>query len=990
MYGPWQAYGEPGQGGVPNAYWVVEPNIVLEAGYYSVYDSDPSSWAWNSQSQSMGMIRMEGEKLRTSLLKAEFFGQGVGAFKEDKREPASNQGITTATVQPSSFSQSISLDNGLKITIPGGTLQSSEELVVDPPDVQKTLIDEDFDFVKLASYEISLGSQSNFPDPLTIEVPYDAKQLNPDYTPGQQILARRWDEESQQWIYLPSKIDSHRKVIITKTDHLTLIEWIVIGAVVVGTERSHAVYEYLFLDELHTDHFIILYDKDGIEKNSAIKDTAWLKKGGNVLAGKTVSTLPNMDGYPTTVSGESIRLEPLSSSQLSQVPHYIMDLGYFLDEAYKKYGEKFDKPPTPIIVKVDSNYIKMTSARGAYEKMYGRIHINTSLVSTVNMLKFASAHELFHVFQNMDYSKTEMSKATGRAYQWWLESTADWAAANIAWPGLNMMGARASGQVPYPKGLEYPLDYLGSPDGLIEDLEYDRAYLIEHSVQEGANFVDLYQYLVKHKDMDEPVFEPLREFFIYNRTYNADHFDELYRDYAAFFTLSTESPISSLDPYDKVAEKKDLYELGKTKKIEAVLSLKGGYTSKSWAVKIQGAQGGKVQVNKVSSSSSAISADIYLLKGGKKSDTYHQLKLGEINNYFENVEVEASPGDLLVIIVSNTDSKKQQTMKLEIQSGEIMLTVDPEKIDEKGGQLDHIFKITAQAIPTNYQKLKLVWYTSHNTGKIFQQELTVTGNKAETTINQAFPSTGDYTMSILVKDPRDDAKILGEKRVPVKIENMGTGSECGVDLSKLKKIVEEKKIFYVDSAWNMQGPYESFYDSAKSKEREKGCQKDDYPVGLWTTWHENGNKLSVGTYNDNHERVGLWQFWYEDGNPHSSLNYIAGTPHGHCVWYYSNGKKEMQGKMDMAKKTDKWEEWYENGNKKFVGEYVKGTLHGPFKSYYETGILSETGYYTDEEPSGFWNYYLRTGVRYKSLDYDNALTIWYEKDGEEVDRVDNW
>ena len=418
MYGPWQAYGEPGQGGVPNAYWVVEPEIVLDAGVYSVYDSDPSTWAWNTRSQSMGMIRIEGEKVLTTQLKAEFFGQGVGGYKKDTSEVVSKPQVITTTVQPSSVPQTFAFDNGLKVTIPGGTLQVSKELMVDAPNIQKTLIDEDFNFVKLASYEISLGSQSNFSDPLTIEVPYDEKQLNPDYTPGQQIIARRWDEENNRWIYLPSKIDTHRKVIITKTDHLTLIEWIVIGAVVVGAERSHAVYEYLFMDELHTDHFIIIYDKKAIEKNSAIKDAAWLKKGGNVLAGKTTLTLPNMDGYPTTVSGESIQLEPLSNSQLSQVPHYIMDLGYFLDEAYKKYGKKFDKPPTPIIVKVDSKYIKTNGARGAYEKMYGRIHINTSLVNTINMLKFASAHELFHVFQNVGYSKIEMSKATGRAYQW--------------------------------------------------------------------------------------------------------------------------------------------------------------------------------------------------------------------------------------------------------------------------------------------------------------------------------------------------------------------------------------------------------------------------------------------------------------------------------------------------------------------------------------------------------------------------------------------
>jgi hypothetical protein len=51
-YGPWQATGSPGQGlggqGVPNAYWVVNPNIVISPGTYTVLDSNTSTWSQNS------------------------------------------------------------------------------------------------------------------------------------------------------------------------------------------------------------------------------------------------------------------------------------------------------------------------------------------------------------------------------------------------------------------------------------------------------------------------------------------------------------------------------------------------------------------------------------------------------------------------------------------------------------------------------------------------------------------------------------------------------------------------------------------------------------------------------------------------------------------------------------------------------------------------------------------------------------------------------
>lgn len=55
-YGPWQATGLPGQGGVENAYWVVSPQVTIPAGSYTVVDSDPATWAKNdADTGGMGM-----------------------------------------------------------------------------------------------------------------------------------------------------------------------------------------------------------------------------------------------------------------------------------------------------------------------------------------------------------------------------------------------------------------------------------------------------------------------------------------------------------------------------------------------------------------------------------------------------------------------------------------------------------------------------------------------------------------------------------------------------------------------------------------------------------------------------------------------------------------------------------------------------------------------------------------------------------------------
>ena len=60
VYGPWQAKGSPGQGGVPNAYWTVRPNVTLPAGRYTVLDSDLFTWSQNDATSGAGMVRIEG------------------------------------------------------------------------------------------------------------------------------------------------------------------------------------------------------------------------------------------------------------------------------------------------------------------------------------------------------------------------------------------------------------------------------------------------------------------------------------------------------------------------------------------------------------------------------------------------------------------------------------------------------------------------------------------------------------------------------------------------------------------------------------------------------------------------------------------------------------------------------------------------------------------------------------------------------------------
>ena len=60
IYGPWQASGRIGQGGVLNAYWDAWPAEVLKSGTYTVVDSHPATWSYNSQSGNRGFTIIRG------------------------------------------------------------------------------------------------------------------------------------------------------------------------------------------------------------------------------------------------------------------------------------------------------------------------------------------------------------------------------------------------------------------------------------------------------------------------------------------------------------------------------------------------------------------------------------------------------------------------------------------------------------------------------------------------------------------------------------------------------------------------------------------------------------------------------------------------------------------------------------------------------------------------------------------------------------------
>ena len=68
IYGPWQAKGRMGQGGVIDAMWEVYPDVELKPGMYLIIDSDFKTWSRNAESGNQGHALVKGKAVGVSSL----------------------------------------------------------------------------------------------------------------------------------------------------------------------------------------------------------------------------------------------------------------------------------------------------------------------------------------------------------------------------------------------------------------------------------------------------------------------------------------------------------------------------------------------------------------------------------------------------------------------------------------------------------------------------------------------------------------------------------------------------------------------------------------------------------------------------------------------------------------------------------------------------------------------------------------------------------
>ena len=90
-------------------------------------------------------------------------------------------------------------------------------------------------------------------------------------------------------------------------------------------------------------------------------------------------------------------------------------------------------------------------------------------------------------------------------------------------------------------------------------------------------------------------------------------------------------------------------------------------------------------------------------------------------------------------------------------------------------------------------------------------------------------------------------------------------------------------------------------DLCKAKHLREGNYKDGKRDGKWTSWYEDGLKLSEGNYKDG-MKDGKWTSWYENGLKWTDRNYKDGKEDGKSTEWYSNGQIKSEENYKDGKK----------------------------------------------------------------------------------------
>ena len=135
-------------------------------------------------------------------------------------------------------------------------------------------------------------------------------------------------------------------------------------------------------------------------------------------------------------------------------------------------------------------------------------------------------------------------------------------------------------------------------------------------------------------------------------------------------------------------------------------------------------------------------------------------------------------------------------------------------------------------------------------------------------------------------------------------------------------IEEDGLVYHPDTKELYSG--DVFKNYLGGKTQYEGSYKDGKQDGLYTEWHENGQKWIEATYKDGELIEETW--YYENGQKKREVSYKDGKEEGLWTEWHENGQKWIEATYKDGERVGKWTLWYKNGQKHEEETYKDGEL----------------------------------------------------------------
>jgi antitoxin component YwqK of YwqJK toxin-antitoxin module len=92
----------------------------------------------------------------------------------------------------------------------------------------------------------------------------------------------------------------------------------------------------------------------------------------------------------------------------------------------------------------------------------------------------------------------------------------------------------------------------------------------------------------------------------------------------------------------------------------------------------------------------------------------------------------------------------------------------------------------------------------------------------------------------------------------------------------------------------------------------------------------------------NNQRHGHWIWWYKDGGKQMEGDFDRDQPVGLHVWWHPNGQKMTEGEFEGGLETGRWVWWHANGQKMTEGTFQDGKQIGKWVRWSPQGKVEES------------------------------------------------